>query len=232
MKWQWHIRDVTRSTNEDAHAGAPGDVFVAHMQTAGRGRLNHTWQAAQGLNALFSAVVDVSERAATEVAVLPLVAGYAVAHALQQQLPRVKIKWPNDILIEGRKLAGILCERTSDKVIIGIGINVLQREFAPELVSRATSLALEGVNTQVDEVIGLVLDSLGACYEEWSQEGFAPIHTRIANEFDCLWGKVISVRRTDDDAQPVHGVCGGIMADGALEVGGEKIYAGEAHVII
>ena len=78
MTWRIHHRDVTASTNLDARAGFPGDVFTADEQTAGRGRLDHAWHSAPGANLMFSAVLDVSGLAPDAVATLPLVVGLAV----------------------------------------------------------------------------------------------------------------------------------------------------------
>ena len=139
--WTVYHKAVTESTNLDARAGKPGDVFTADEQTAGRGRLDHTWLSQPGKNLMMSVVLDVSGIAAPEVATLPLVVGLAAATATSLLLMRQTwIKWPNDVLIYNRKLAGILCERHGDNVIAGVGINVNQKVFAPEIALRATSL--------------------------------------------------------------------------------------------
>ena len=148
-EWRTYWKATTDSTNADARDGRPGDVFAADFQTAGRGRLDHRWLAPPGVNLMFSAVLDVAGREPAEVATLPLAVGLAVAQALaslpawQASPPRLAIKWPNDVLAEGRKLAGILCERNGDAVIAGIGLNVNQTEFAHELAARAVSLLEE-----------------------------------------------------------------------------------------
>ena len=152
MTWQIHHKDETESTNLDARAGRHGDVFTADYQTAGRGRLDHKWLSPPGANLMMSAVLSVEGLSPEQVATLPLVVGLAVAKAVRrlfvngQDVGRktedVKLKWPNDVLVGGKKLAGILCERNGDNVIAGIGINVGQTEFPPEIADRATSLAL------------------------------------------------------------------------------------------
>ena len=141
--WTIYHKAVTESTNLDARRGKPGDVFTADEQTAGRGRLDHTWLSPPGQNLMLSVVLDVSDVAPPEVATLPLVVGLAAATATSILLLRQTwIKWPNDVLVDNRKLAGILCERHGDSVIAGVGINVNQKVFAPEIALRATSLLL------------------------------------------------------------------------------------------
>ena len=227
-----HRLDETDSTNLEARAGAPGDVFVAEFQRAGRGRLGHSWHAARGENLTFSAVLGCDGRPPSEVATLPLVVGLAVAKGLQSPYGRARfaVKWPNDVMAGGRKVAGILCELHGDSVIAGIGLNVNQTRFPPEIADRATSLAvLEGRSLDRDKVLAEVLSSLEARHAEWLRGGFAALHGELA-ELDCLRGAYVSVRQTDGDLEPVSGICGGIAEDGTLLVGGRRVFAGEAHV--
>ena len=240
MDWRILHKSVTESTNKDALGGKPGDVFVADMQTAGRGRLDHKWLSAPGENLMMSAVVDVADALPQEVATLPLIAGLAVAQAVSgvfaahgdpSRTADVKIKWPNDVLIDRRKICGILCERNGDNVIVGIGVNVNQTAFPPEISDRATSVRLElGALHDVANVRDEVLDRLHECIERWRQNGFAALLPELST-FDCLKGQRVAVRRTDDDGAPADGLCGGIRPDGMLDVAGEAISAGEAHVV-
>lgn len=219
-------KETTVSTNLDAREGESGDVFVAEFQSAGRGRLDHTWLSAKGENLTFSVVLAGAGRPPAEIATLPLVVGLAVVKALASLAP-LSLKWPNDVLCEGRKLAGILCERHGDNVIAGIGLNVNQTEFPPEIAWRATSLAvLCGRCFDRETVLLDVLKSLDKLYTRWIADGFASLHGELA-AVDCLKGRTISVRQVDDDAAPVAGLCGGITDDGSLMVGGRRIYAGE-----
>ena len=240
MDWRIWCKSVTDSTNKDALGGKPGDVFVADMQTAGRGRLDHRWLSAPGENLMMSAVVDVADALPQEAATLPLVAGLAVAQAVSgifsardngSKSADVKIKWPNDVLVGRRKICGILCERNGDSVIIGIGVNVNQTAFAPEISERATSVRRElGSLYDVAYVRDEVLGRLSGCIEVWRQHGFAVLLPELS-AFDCLKGRRVAVRRTDDDITPADGICGGIRPDGMLDVAGEAISAGEAHVV-
>ena len=230
--WTIHHAAVTESTNLDARDGKPGDVFTADEQTAGRGWLDHTWISPPGENLMLSAVLDVSGMEPQEVATLPLVVGLAAATATSLLLLRQTwIKWPNDVLIYHRKLAGILCERHGDNVIAGVGINVNQKVFAPELALRATSLRqIDGQERPLEMVQRAFLKTLAPFYDNWRQNGFAAIHPLIV-PCDALKGKHVSVLQTDTDATPVSGLCGGIQPDGTLLVGETPVFAGEAHVV-
>lgn len=148
-----HFMPVTGSTNSDAleaaRAGAPhGSVFFADEQTAGRGRGDHEWHsaAAQGL---YVSVLLRPEFPASRLPLLPLAAGLAVAEAINTASGlTVDLRWPNDLLIGERKTGGILAEAQTDAgqvsyAVVGIGINVHQGRFAPDLATPATSLDLE-----------------------------------------------------------------------------------------
>ena len=270
MTWKIHHKAETVSTNLDAREGVHGDVFTADYQTAGRGRLDHKWLSPPGANLMMSAVLDVGGLSPESLTTLPLVVGLAVAQAVGRFLgsvpngqgcgersPRTPpaegvdkplLKWPNDVLVGGKKISGILCERHGDCVIAGIGVNVKQRKFAPEIAKRATSLeSLGSVPRQRDgegsprtppmdaggvsvvAVRDAVLERLGALCEVWRSEGFAAVYPAI-QAIDCLRGQTLSVRQVDDDKEPIRGVCGGIQPDGSLRVGETDVYAGEAHV--
>ncbi len=235
MKWRIIHKSVTASTNADAHHGKPGDVFTADFQTAGRGRLDHVWKSCAGKNLMMSAVVDVSGLEPDRVATFPLVVGLSVCEAVERMGRSLQplLKWPNDVLVGGRKLAGILCERFGDSVIAGVGVNVGEREFPSDIADRATSLSLllpAGAVPAVDEVRDAVLERLAANLPAWRERGLAAHLPRLAAR-DCLAGREIAVLRTDGDAEPARGACGGIAEDGSLIVSGERIYAGEAHVL-
>ena len=269
MKWVIHHKPETVSTNLDARSGAHGDVYTADFQTAGRGRLDHKWQSPPGANLMMSVVLGVGARGRMgagdgmggkeippeEIATLPLVIGLAVVRAIRTFPPFhlstfPLLKWPNDVLVGGRKVSGILCERHGDCVIAGIGVNVKQRVFPPEIAKRATSLAelmgpvpqgcgdraprtplSEGsVPISVEGVRDAVLGEIAALYEIWRKRGFAAVYPEI-QAVDCLRGQTLAVKQTDDDAEPIRGVCGGIAPDGSLLVGSVPIYAGEAHVM-
>ena len=233
MGFRFHRKETTASTNADARAGRPGDVFVAEFQTAGRGRLDHEWHAARGENLTFSAVLDAADASPAEVATLPLVVGLAVARYVSSLLggaADVSVKWPNDVLVGGRKICGILCERNGDAVIAGVGLNVNQTDFPAEIAARATSLRLAaGSPFDREGVLNGVVAEIGDMHSRWLRGGFAALRGAFA-AVDCLKGREVAVLATDGDAAPIRGLCGGVQEDGSLLVGETRVYAGEAHV--
>jgi BirA family biotin operon repressor/biotin-[acetyl-CoA-carboxylase] ligase len=172
------LLDETRSTNavaaeRAADAGADGVVVVAEHQTAGRGRLDRTWEAPARSAITLSALIRPDRVAAARWPWLPLVAGLAVAAALQRtaDVPAT-LKWPNDVMVGDRKVGGILVERieapgSAPAAVVGIGLNVSQT--ADELpVPGATSLLLEGASTLDRSVLlRAVLRSLGGLVARW-----------------------------------------------------------------
>jgi len=159
----WEVRLHAEAGSTNALAGADPvahRVVVADHQQAGRGRLDRAWVTPAGAALTFSAVLD-PEVDTEWWPVVPLVAGYAVARALGGH---AALKWPNDVLVEDHKVAGILVERVHTDpplVVIGIGINVDQT--ADELpVPTATSLALSGHPTDRTALFGDVLAHLRA----------------------------------------------------------------------
>ena len=233
MGFRFHRKETTASTNADARAGRPGDVFVAEFQTAGRGRLDHEWHAARGENLTFSVVLDAADASPAEVATLPLVVGLAVTCAVGTLLgnpSQVAVKWPNDVLVGGKKICGILCERNGDAVIAGVGLNVNQTDFPAEIAARATSLRLAaGSPFDREGVLNGVVAEIGDMHSRWLRGGFAALRGGFA-AVDYLKGRMVSVFSTDDDKAPFEGLCGGVQKDGSLLVGSTKVYAGEARV--
>ena len=239
IDWRIHHKAETASTNLDAREGVHGDVFTADYQTAGRGRLDHKWLSPKGANLMMSVVLSAEGLEPDQVATLPLVVGLAAAKALRNLTRHCStstsdfdyfLKWPNDVLVNGKKIAGILCERHGDNVIAGIGVNVGQTEFDTEIADRATSLALNGHDARSTESVrDAILCELDRLYALWRAGGFAAVYPEIA-AVDLLRGRMVSVRQADDDSSPVTGVSNGIMSDGSLDVGGTMVYAGEAHV--
>ena len=152
-----HFAPSTGSTNTDAlHAarnGAPhGSVYLADEQTAGRGRGGHGWQSNAG-QGLYVSVLLRPALALARLPLLPLSAGLAAVHAIRHASGLfVDLRWPNDLLIGPRKTGGILVESKTEAgavayAVIGVGINVHQREFPPDLATPATSLDLAAGRT-------------------------------------------------------------------------------------
>jgi BirA family biotin operon repressor/biotin-[acetyl-CoA-carboxylase] ligase len=164
-----------------AETGAPeGAVVLADHQTEGRGRRGRRWTAPPGAALLFSVVL----RPPVPVArwpEIPLTAGCAVAEAVEDVTRlTVGLKWPNDVLVGGRKVAGILAEGVagaSPIVVLGIGVNVAQRgdDWPPELADRARSLAELGAAVTRERLLTATLARLGAWYETLLDAGFEPV---------------------------------------------------------
>lgn len=215
-----HYR-VTDSTNARARslaaAGAPhGTVVTAAEQSAGRGRQGRAWSAAPGRALLCSVVIR------DPVALLPLAAGVAVAEVVG---PPARLKWPNDVLLEGRKVAGILVEGRPQEgwAVVGIGLNVALRasDFPVELRETAGTLGLAPAD--VEPVLEVVLRRL----EEWIWLDAASLVEAVRDR-DALLGR--PVRWAEG-----RGVGAGIDAGGRLLVatdgGTVALDAGEVHLI-
>jgi len=196
--------------------GAPdGTVVVADSQASGRGRRGRPWLDEPGASLLASIVL----RPRLEPARLPglsLAAGVAVAEALTRTAgvtPR--LKWPNDVLVAGRKLAGILLESRvigeRSTTILGIGVNLSQRVFPADLAQRATSIWLvSGRLVDRDALLAALLDALGEWRRRLERQGFAPVRARWRALADTL-GRTVTV-------DGVSGVAVDVDADGALVV--------------
>jgi BirA family transcriptional regulator, biotin operon repressor / biotin---[acetyl-CoA-carboxylase] ligase len=184
------VVDEAPSTNavvaERARAGAPdGLVVVADHQTAGRGRLDRSWETPAGTALTFSVLVR-PQVSAVAWPWLPLLTGWAVATALTARGSRAGVKWPNDILIGERKVAGILVERVETPggpaAVLGVGLNTGMT--ADELpVPTATSLSLEtGDLPDRTELLLEVLASIRKAYDDWHTGG-DPAARRLAESY-------------------------------------------------
>jgi BirA family transcriptional regulator, biotin operon repressor / biotin---[acetyl-CoA-carboxylase] ligase len=237
--------DVVGSTNDCARelalAGTQhGTVVVAEEQTAGRGRQGRRWSAPRGRALTLSVVVEAGRAdhpGTGGIALLPLVAGLAVCEACEAVAPiRCRIKWPNDVWIGDRKLAGILIEARPHEgwAVIGVGINVdtAEDELGPELLETATSLRIAtGAPTRRDAVLDALLDRLGGRLDELWRGGTQAI-VAACRERDALLGRRIAWtgggKETEGEAQ-------GLDERGNLVVltdAGERLAleAGEVHL--
>jgi BirA family biotin operon repressor/biotin-[acetyl-CoA-carboxylase] ligase len=164
-----YLETCASTQREFAPDDAEGTVVATDHQTAGRGRLGRIWEDAPGTSLLFSVLLlpPVSAERLPELSVL---AATAVAGAVEDVagLP-TEVKDPNDVLVAGRKMAGVLGETSEGRVVLGIGINVAQRadELPPETRLPATSLALEGAEVDRAELLAAVLERLERGYNEW-----------------------------------------------------------------
>jgi len=174
-----------------AGEGAPDrTVVVADHQTAGRGRFGRRWLDEAGASLLVSILL----RPRLEPSRLPLLsyaAAVAVAEALEAAAGLAgRLKWPNDVLVDGRKIAGILLESRigqAPAVVVGIGVNVAQRAFPPDLAPRVTSVALAGGrSTDREALLAALLESFDAWRGRLEGEGFAAVRERWLALSDTL----------------------------------------------
>lgn len=179
----WRVAYVssTGSTNADVAALARGGeregyVLVASEQTRGRGRLARTWASPPGRSVAISVLLEPGQDF-LRWGWLSLLAGLAVHRSLAALAPEpgiVELKWPNDVLVRGRKVCGILSERVEHpdgaRAVVGLGINVsLTADDLP--VPTATSLTLEGFDSDPNEVVAGVLSAFEDFYRIWQAEG-------------------------------------------------------------
>jgi BirA family transcriptional regulator, biotin operon repressor / biotin---[acetyl-CoA-carboxylase] ligase len=225
------------STNDHARrlalAGAPhGTVVVAEQQTAGRGRQGRVWSAPTGRALTLSALVRLP---AAMLEPLPLAVALAVCEACEAVAPvACRIKWPNDVWIDGRKVAGVLIEgRPLDRwAVIGIGLNVntAQDEFPEELRGPAVSLRI-AAGRPIDR--DAALDALLTRLADWVARLDDPVAVAAAfRERDVLHGERIAWSAGDAKRE---GEARGIDDDGSLVVftdAGERVRldAGEVHL--
>jgi BirA family biotin operon repressor/biotin-[acetyl-CoA-carboxylase] ligase len=219
------------STNADvaslARSGADeGLVLVAEAQTAGRGRLDRAWTAPPRSGLAFSVLLR-PQVPLFRLNWLPLMAGVAVVSALRGfaeiegtsrgGMADAELKWPNDVLIHGRKLAGILAERAGDAVVLGIGLNVSLRE--DELpVPTATSLALEGAPADRDPVLRAILRELAVRYAEFGREGTEEPLRRSYRELCATLGRQVRVELPGGPGEALTGEAVDVDDNGRLVV--------------
>lgn len=214
-----------------AEAGAPsGSVVVAETQTAGRGRRGRAWISAPGDSLTFSLLWRFAP--GTAPAGLSLAVGLAVARGIEKVgAGDTVLKWPNDLLREGRKLGGILVELVPGAphaAVIGIGLNLrLPAALPAELRESTAALGPGDANALLAALLAELLDVL----EAFAAGGFAPLRAdwRARHAFEDA-----PVRLLSDFAPPRDGLCRGVDADGALlfEAGGrvERVLSGEVSL--
>lgn len=217
----------TGSTNDDvmglARTGASEGLWLrAENQTGGKGRSGRQWLSPPG-NLYASTLVRVL-RSDPPVPSLALVAAIAVHETVSAYAPGIPLilKWPNDLLSGGAKLAGILLERERDAVVVGIGVNLAHHPDVPD--RPATSLAALGVSSIDPQAFAADLaESFGRWLQRWRAEGLAPIRSRWLDQAHAL-GAALSVRQGDDaldglfDGLDEMGALRLRLADGAVQV--------------
>ncbi len=171
-----YYKEITDSTNLDAKRAenAPDkSVFLADMQTNGRGRLGRGWSSPKG-SGIWMSILLKPENGILDVSQLTLIAGLAVSRTIDE----TTIKWPNDVLISNKKVAGILTEATLEngkikQIIVGIGINVANRDFPEELCDKATSIYVEtGKILDREKLICDITSEFFTMYDEFLKNRF------------------------------------------------------------
>ncbi len=232
------VHTVTDSTNMRAREwaeGAPhpaphGAIVLADEQTAGRGRLGRAWVSSPGQNLLFTLILRPRPETVAR-GMLPLATALAIADTINQFLgmPSAEIKWPNDVLIGGRKCAGVLMEAISDKaVLIGIGLNVNEAAFPEALQNRSTSLLLES-GQRMDR--RALFSGLTTRLQEWIYQSdehvLASYQARVSGIGDPI--------ELSYGQKTIRGMMSGIHSDGGLilktDKGENVYYAGDVTLL-
>jgi len=235
------VVDQCDSTNtlllSRAATGAPsGSVVAARQQTAGRGRRGRSWLSEAGDSLTFSLLWRLPrDRPLTG---LSLAVGVAIAKSLESLgAPDIQLKWPNDVLLRGRKLAGVLVEvvpgTRPEAVVIGIGINLhLPASLPDEILQTATALAATGIAcANPNALLASLLAELRVVLQGFTEHGFAGV------QGDWLMRHAFegqAVRLLSDFAPPLDGYCRGVASDGALlletAAGMQRIISGEVSL--
>jgi BirA family transcriptional regulator, biotin operon repressor / biotin---[acetyl-CoA-carboxylase] ligase len=226
---------------EAATAGAPeGSVFLAEEQTAGRGRGNHQWHSAESAG-IYCSVILRPKLPPSEVLVLSLAAGLAVHAAVKEMDPQTQpdLKWPNDVLIGGKKFCGILTEMNAEAtrvrhIVVGVGINVNHAEFPEHLRDVATSLRIAtGKQWSRIELCAALLKSLDREYRALSQNAGAndDILRRFEGSSSMSRGKQVHVEENGG----FEGMTEGLDGRGFLQVrtneGLRVVYSGTVRAL-
>lgn len=226
----WH-HDEIGSTNDEARRmaaeGAPhGTVVHADEQTNGRGRLAHTWFSPPGN--LYVSILLRTGQPPARTTELSFLAALAVADTVEALLPRqtrAMLKWPNDVLVNGAKIAGILLEQLEDATIMGIGLNVL--EAPSNAAYKTTTIVANGGIASVDSARDILLQRLSAHLAVWQTGGFEPIREQWLDRSYPIGAAI----RANSAGKPVAGHFAGLDLDGALLLdtpsGRQRIVAGD-----
>jgi BirA family biotin operon repressor/biotin-[acetyl-CoA-carboxylase] ligase len=221
-----------------ARDGAPdGAVVLTEYQSEGRGRHGRTWEAQKGQNLMFSVVLR--PRLSTDrLGLLTLAASVAVAEAVDAFVSphRAALKWPNDVLLEGRKTCGMLLESSfsgaeaADAVVLGVGLNVNQTDFPPALADTATSLRLTtGRPVPRARLFTRLLSALERRYDAVQSDAADDVRNAFEDRLVSL-DEEITLRFTGTD-RTVSGTIRGLTDTGALRLytadGPQTVHAGE-----
>jgi len=233
------------STNDEAFrlglAGAPeGTALIANSQNAGKGRMQRVWHSPAGSNIYTSIILrpQIEPARAPQISIL---AGVAVAETLESYCPdKIRLKWPNDVLIGGKKVCGILSQMKTalsevDFIVLGIGIdvNISYNQFPQELRNLATSLAMETCReiSRLELIISLY-ENLAKWYKQLLQNGFG----RIKEKWLGLTPMIGQMVQVIFNEETVSGEAIGLDKDGSLILLTDKnetlqVSAGDATIL-
>lgn len=213
--------ETTGSTNADLlREGEPGTVLIADEQTGGKGRLGRTWVSPKGAQLAMSMVVEVPDPV-QPFGLLSIAPGLAVTDVV----PQAQLKWPNDVQIGGKKIAGILSALDMPRVIVGIGINVaLRAEDLP--VPTATSLNLEGIDLDFDDFTTDILLAMGKRLTQW-REGDPQLLEDYRNVCSTIGQEVRLELREGEET--VTGTVTGVNDEGEVLIDGTAYAVGDVH---
>ena len=219
IEWHDSIGSTMTRAAELAHIGAvSGTVVAAHHQTAGQGRLGRTWHSPPRTGLYFTQILR-PDLPPTELPVVTLALGVAVADALQMFASlAVDLRWPNDVLTlgSGRKLAGILTQLEDGAVLAGIGLNVAQDTFPPELKPIASSLLIEtGTAYEPEFLLRAIAGSVDAHVRTLKTMGKDAILRLFTAASSYVEGRRVVV---DLPNGPVTGTTAGLTPDGFLRL--------------
>lgn len=217
ITWKLHYEPVCGSTQDLARAAAArgaeqGWTVVTDLQQEGRGRQGRSWVAPAETALLFSTILRPPRDV---LPLLPLLAAVTVAGGIEAATGALPdLKWPNDILLNGKKLAGILLERpVGAEVVLGVGLNVNQSRA--ELPEGATSLRVAlGHELGREALLAAILNDLGNAYERADREGIGWIVPGWRSRSSML-GDPVTIRR---DGELIRGIAEDVADDGALRV--------------
>ena len=216
----------TDSTNrvgmELGYAGEPeGAVILAEEQSAGRGRAGRSWHSERAAG-IYVTLLLRPKISPMQAPLLTMMAGLSAHAAIQAQTGlQLDLKWPNDLILNGKKLGGILTEMHADTslvrfVIVGIGINVNQEKFSGELNGIATSLYAEtGKNQSRLELLARLLREFESDYNRFLREGASSVTKRFTKASSYAVGKKV---RVTNGAESFTGVTAGLAPEGLLQV--------------
>lgn len=211
------VRVVERcaSTNDLALLASSGVLIAAEEQTAGRGRRGRRWHSAPRAGITFSLARRI-QRPPRELAGLSLVAGVAAARALRALGAPVSLKWPNDLVVDGAKLGGILVEsRNGNHAVIGIGVNCRRAEGVEAKVRQPMAFLNDFTDARRNQVIQRVAAELVGALAAFERSGLDAVRA----EWEAMHahvGRRLRVRLAD--GRTVSGVAAGLGADGSLEL--------------